>query len=195
MHSVLTDHVKFRGEGIEFAKHTLKLSSKVRVFFLELAMTFFVMRVSMAKNFDLESLGSVWKAIHTRQVLQTHVFVTPVDDQVKIVLLVHAQCLTHSVLFIWFSYDVHLPAIWTEQVSYPPSSSVQMMMVMVMSRCRARWCFFAFDQSCWCRGHGDNERRWMHSLSDERGRSFHLETICTCITPKLWQHQSALLPQ
>lgn len=183
------------GEGVEFAGHTLKLSSKVRVFFLQLAMTFFVMRVSMAKNFDLESFGSVWKAIQTRQVLHTHVFVIPMDDQVKIFLLVHAQCLAHSVLFIWFSYDVHLPTIWTEKVPYLPSSSVQMMMVMVLSRRRARWCLVAFDQSCWFRGHGDNERRWRYSLSDERGRSFYLETICTCIMQKVWRHQSALLPQ
>jgi hypothetical protein len=66
------------------------------------------------------------------------------DNQVKVVLLVRsAQLPSHMVCFIGRTRDMHLPAIWSEEMSYPfPSVMAQVRMVVVSPmRCYCRACW------------------------------------------------------
>ena len=54
------------------------------------------------------------------------------NNQVEVILLIQAQGLAHTTRLIWIFRNVHLPTIWTKQVLYPSSSSVQVVMMMVV---------------------------------------------------------------
>lgn len=77
----------------------------------------------------------------------------PMNDQVKVILLILAQGLAHSMRLVGILCDVHLPAIWTEQVPYPPTSPMQMAVMIVVSRRRFSRCRSPIYEGLWCRSH------------------------------------------
>ena len=65
-------------------------------------------------------------------------FRAAMNNQVEVMVLIRAQRLAHTARLIWVIRNVDLPAIRTKQMSYPLPSPMQVVMMMLASRCTCR---------------------------------------------------------